>query len=78
MSYLTDSYIVFSLNMESVPKVTIFGLEMMVKSGLGKYFWNSSMRKPFSSNSFYNVGRRKITNSVTEITIFLHGEKSEK
>ena len=38
MSYLTDSYIVFTLKMESVSKNTIFGLKMMVKSGLGKIF----------------------------------------
>ena len=29
--YLTDSYIVFTLKMESVLKNTIFGLKMMVK-----------------------------------------------
>ena len=34
-SYLTDSYIVFTIKMESVSKNTIFGLEMMVKNGLG-------------------------------------------
>ena len=33
-SYLADSYIVFTLKMESVHKITIFGLKMMVKSGL--------------------------------------------
>ena len=33
-SYLTDSYIVFTLKMESVSKNTIFDLKMMVKSGL--------------------------------------------
>ena len=38
MSYLTDSYIVFTLKMESVPKIKIFGLKMMVKSGLEKTF----------------------------------------
>ena len=37
-SYLTDSYIVFTLKMESVSKNTIFGLIMMVKSGLEKMF----------------------------------------
>ena len=31
-SYLTDSYIVFTLKMESGSKNTIFGLKMMVKS----------------------------------------------
>ena len=35
------------------------------------------MRKPFSSNSFYFIERRKITNSVTNTTIFPHGGKSE-
>ena len=37
-SYLTDSYIGFTLKMESVTKNTIFGLKMMVKSGLEKIF----------------------------------------
>ena len=36
--YLTDSYIVFTLKMESVSKNAIFGLKMMVKSGIEKYF----------------------------------------
>ena len=35
-SYLTDSYIGFTRKMESVSKNTIFGLKMMVKSGLEK------------------------------------------
>ena len=34
LSYLTDSYIVFTLKMEAVSKNTIFGLKMMVKIGL--------------------------------------------
>ena len=38
MSYLTDSYIVFTLKMESVSKNAIFGQKMMVKSGLEKLF----------------------------------------
>jgi hypothetical protein len=37
-SYLTDSYIGLTLKMESVSKNTIFGLKMMVKSGLKNYF----------------------------------------
>ena len=37
-SYLTESYIVFTLKMESVSKNTTFGLKMMVKSGLEKIF----------------------------------------
>ena len=35
------------------------------------------MQKPFSSNSFYSPVLRKITNSVTKITIFPHGGKSK-
>ena len=35
-SYLTDSYIVFTLKMESVSKNTTFALKMMVKSSLEK------------------------------------------
>ena len=41
MSYLTDSYIVFTLKMESVFKNTIFGLKMMVKSGLENFIFKS-------------------------------------
>ena len=40
-SYLTDSYIGFTLNMESVSKNTIFGLKMIVKSGLEKFILKS-------------------------------------
>ena len=40
-SYLTDSYIVFTLKIESVYKSTIFGLKMMVKSGLEKFILKS-------------------------------------
>ena len=40
-SYLTDSYIVFTLKMESVSKNTIFGLKMIVKSGLEKIILKS-------------------------------------
>jgi len=36
MPYLTDSYMVFTLKMESVSKNTTFGLKMIVKSGLEK------------------------------------------
>ena len=40
-SYLTDSYIVFTLKMESAFKNTIFGRKMMVKSGLEKFILKS-------------------------------------
>ena len=38
-SYLTDSYIGFTLKMESVSINTIFGLKIMVKSGLEKFIF---------------------------------------
>ena len=38
-SYLTDSYIIFTLKMESVSKNTNFGLKMIVKSGLEFFFF---------------------------------------
>ena len=44
---------------------------------LKKYFWNASMREPFFKNSFYWRVLRKITNSVTKMTIFLHERKLE-
>ena len=37
-SYLTDTYIVSTLKMESVFKNTIFGGTMIVKSGIEKIF----------------------------------------
>jgi hypothetical protein len=37
-SYLAESYIAFTLKMESVSRNTIFGLKMMMKSGLEKIF----------------------------------------
>ena len=40
-SYLTDSYIVFILKLESGSKITIFGLKMVVKSGLEKFILKS-------------------------------------
>ena len=36
-SYLADSYIIFTLKMESVSKNTIFGLKMIVKNGLENF-----------------------------------------
>ena len=40
-SYLTESCIVFTLKMESVSENTIFGLKMMVKSGLENFILKS-------------------------------------
>ena len=70
MSYLTDSYIVFTLKIESVSKNTIFGLKMMVKSGLEKIF----LKFLHADTTFsYFIKVPKITHSVIKITIFPHG-----
>ena len=45
---LTDLY----LKMEYLSIITIFGLKMMIKSGLENYFWNSSMGTMKCHNSF--------------------------
>ena len=47
-SYLTDSYIVFTLQMESVSQNTTFGLKIMVKSGLEKIFLKSLHAEDYS------------------------------
>ena len=41
MSYLADSYIYFTLKMESVSKNIIFGLKVMVKNGVEKFILKS-------------------------------------
>ena len=41
MTYLTDSHIVFTLKMKSVSKSTIFGLKIIVNSGLEKFILKS-------------------------------------
>ena len=66
-SFLTDSYTVFTLKMESVSKNTIFGLKMMVKSGLEKNLFEipASMRKTTFS---YFIKVPKITNSVINLS----------
>ena len=51
-SYLNDSYIIFTLKMESVPEIIIFGLKMMVKSGLEKIFLKFLHRKAIFENFF--------------------------
>ena len=48
----------------------ISGLKMMMKSGLKKYFWNSSMRSPCH---FYYWILIKSTNSVIKTTWWAHG-----
>ena len=69
--YLTDSYIVFTLKMESVSKNTIFGLKIMVKSGVEKIFLKFLHAGDYFPFNFIKVPQ--ITNSVIKITIFPHG-----
>ena len=52
-SYLTDSYIGFTLKMESVSKNTIFGLKMMVKSGLEKFILKSLHAQNRAKTAFF-------------------------
>ena len=72
----TDSYFVYMLKMEYVTKINIFGLKMIVKSGLEKIFL-----KPLHAQSLFwkiffasKKGRffQKITNSVTKINYLAH------
>ena len=56
-SYLTDSYIGFILKMKSVSKYTIFGLKMMVKSGLENFLEIPPCRKiVIFITEFVNMG----------------------
>ena len=55
--------------MESVSKNTIFGLKMMVKSGLEKIF----LKFLHARDYFPFIKVSKIKNSVIKITIFPHG-----
>ena len=68
-SNLADSYIVFALKMESISKNTIFGLKIMVKSGLEKIFL-----KFLHAGDYFPLLHKsaQITNSVIKITIFPH------
>ena len=64
-SYLTDSYIGFTLKMESVTKNTIFGLKMMVKSGLEKFILYSHL---FNKRGAWNKrgGGAKVAKSLIQ------------
>jgi hypothetical protein len=59
----------FTLKMESQHKNTIFGLKMMVKSGLEKIFFRF-----LHAGDYFSLLHKsaKITNSVKKITIFPH------
>ena len=70
MSYLTDTYMGFTLKMESVSKNTIFGLKMMVKSGLEKIFL-----KFLHAGDYFPLLHKSAQNHKfnDQITIFPHG-----
>ena len=75
-SSLTDSYIVFILKMESVSKNTIFGLKMMVKSGLEKIILKSlhARRQLFSLlnfRQFYEVRESSLPHGGISKIFFL-------
>ena len=83
-SYLTDSYIVFTLKMESVPKIKIFGLKMMVKSCLEKIFLKflhaedyftllqkSAQNQKFSKKNNYHLNRPLFTSIFRPKMVFL-------
>ena len=72
-SYLIDSYIVFTLKMESQPKNIIFSLKMMMKSDLEK----NILKFLHAGNYFFLFHKiSKITNLVTKKNIFPHGGNS--
>ena len=48
--YATDSYLVYILKMEYASKINIFGLKMMLKSGLEKFVY---IKIPFMRKMFF-------------------------
>ena len=61
-SYLTDSYIIFALKMESVSKNTIFGLKMIAKSDLEKNFQKFLHAGDYFSQLYKSVQNHKFSN----------------
>ena len=70
-SYLTDSYIRFTLKMESVSKNTILGLKMMVKSGLEKIFLKFLHAGDYFSLLHKSAQNHKFSNNKIEGTPIL-------
>ena len=69
--HMANPTIVYPVKMEYGWHFSIFGLKVMVKSGLEFFFfWNSSMRE---TTFPYFIKVPKITNSIIKITIFPHG-----
>ena len=56
---------------------TIFGLKMLLKSGLEKILWNPTIHKAFFRKSFLLYRKvdflLKAMNSVTKMTFFAYG-----
>ena len=80
--YMRNPDMVYVLKMEYVYKINIFGLNMMLKSGLEKIFLKFlHARAIFLVSHFtsYKGGfLHKITNSLTKMTNFVHGGISKK
>ena len=55
--YMTNLTIVYPVKMEYGWNSSISVLKMMWKSGLEKYYWNSSTCKPFSIKYIYLIER---------------------
>ena len=70
---------VYVLKMEYVYKINIFGLKMMMKSGLEKIFWNPSMRE---DGYFYywicDFGHFYEVNELSSLKKALHMEEFQK
>ena len=65
---MTNSTLVYPVKMEYVYKINIFGLKMMVKSGLENSPWATHFLL-IHFTSFLH----KITNSLLKMNLFAHG-----
>ena len=59
--------------MEYVPKVNIFGLKLMVKRGMYRKNYQKILHDQNYFPYFKFIKLAKIANSVTKITLFVHG-----
>ena len=67
MYYLTEIYIIFTHKMESVPKNTIFGLKMIVKSGVEKIFLKFLHAGDYFSILHKSVQNHKFSNKNNHV-----------
>ena len=74
---MRNSDMAYVLKMEYVPKFNIFGLKMMVKSGVEKIFFKFLHGQGLFQTSWFSTEmlgfRSKNTNSVIKMTFFAHG-----